>query len=99
MLCEPAQQLLELCRHVGQGDAVVGLGKLSAEPAGGHLAVELTQSFIPVQKVTQTGAVLQQQPHKLRLVANQSQEQGLVEVAGLDRTDGFFADVALKKKS
>lgn len=51
--------------------AVDPLGQLAEEQAAGQLLVELTQSFLVLQEIPQTHTVLQQQTHKLRLVANQ----------------------------
>ena len=47
------------------------LGQPAEEEAARHLPVELAQSFLVLQEVPQTCAILQQQPHELRLVANQ----------------------------
>lgn len=60
------------------------LGQFAEKEAAGHLLVELAQSVIILQEVPQTGAVLQQQTHKLRLVASQGREDGPVQVTGLD---------------
>lgn len=47
------------------------LGQLAQKVAAGHVVVELLQSFLLLQEIPQAHAVLQQQTHKLRLVANQ----------------------------
>lgn len=60
------------------------LSKFAEKEAAGHLLVELAQSVIILQEVPQTRAVLQQQTHKLRLVASQGREDGPVQVTGLD---------------
>lgn len=60
------------------------LGQLAEKEAARQLFVELAQGFLVLQEIPQTHAVLQQQTHKLRLVANQGWEHGPVEVTGLD---------------
>ena len=61
------------------------LGQPAEEEAAGKLPVELAQRFLVLQEVPQAHAVLQQQTHKLRLVADEGREHGPVEVTGLKR--------------
>lgn len=64
--------------------AVDAVGHFAEEEAAGHLLVELAEGVVVLQEVPQTGAGLQQQAHKLGLVADQGGEHGPVEVARLD---------------
>lgn len=66
--------------------AVDALGQLAEKEAAGQVSVELAQSGLRLQEIPQTGTVLQQQPHKLRLVSNQGGEQSVVQVAALEQT-------------
>lgn len=60
------------------------LSQFAEKEATGHLLVELTQNVVILQEVPQTRTVLQQQTHKLRLIASQGREDGPVQVTGLD---------------
>lgn len=62
---------------------VDSLGQLAEKEAAGHLLVELEEGLVLLQEVPQAGAGLQQQAHKLRLVADEGGEHGAVEFAGL----------------
>lgn len=74
----PEAARVALVAPVVAAGAVDALGHLAQEEAAGHLLVELAEGVVVLQEVPQTGAGLQQQAHKLGLVADQGGEHGLV---------------------
>lgn len=66
------------------GRTAYPLGQFAEKEAAWQLSVELAESFLALKEIPEACAILQQQTHKLRLVANQSWDHSLVEVIGLD---------------
>ena len=69
---------------IAAAGALNPLGQPAEKEAAGKLLVELAQRFLILQEIPQTHTVLQQQTHKLRLVANEGGQHGPVEVTGLE---------------